>query len=273
VDAGELECLRGWLPQARVSQKRDDALAMLKVMDEWRHGAREPVVPPFHFEHTDAWEQVVSRGQLPESLTVDDAVPHEWLAEELRLHRDDYERAVEGALARVLALGEAERHMVDLPPTAVDEAVTGLRRRHALVEPDALAQWMAAQGLDLDTLGVLVEQEASVGWVRATYAQQVMRGIPGWLRASGRYGALAARALAKRRVLTAKGLEQPTLADAPVDEASLLRWFFEEHRREPVPDRLDLHANAVGCAGRAAFVQAVLREYYYLTLRDADASR
>ena len=75
------------------------------------------------------------------------------------------------------------------------------------------------------------------------------------------------------RVLAANGLDQPSLAEAPVDESALLRWFFEEQRGQTVPARLDLHAYATGYPNRAAFLQAVLREYYYVMQRPTGASR
>ena len=198
-----------------------------------------------------------------------DDLPHEWVIDELRLRRDEYERATGGALARALALAEAERHQIDIAGVALDDAITALRRRHALVEADALHRWMAEQELDAAALGDLLEREARIGWVQTMYAPEAARQLPDWLRVSGRFGAGAARARDKQRVLSAHGVENPSIADAPLDEESLMRWFFSEQQGEPVPARLDLHAYAVGYKGRAAFVQAVLREYYYVTLRDA----
>jgi hypothetical protein len=53
----ELQRLEDWLPEGRVDQKREDALAMLGVMRE--HLARHPGPhrPNFEFEPTRAWSQ------------------------------------------------------------------------------------------------------------------------------------------------------------------------------------------------------------------------
>jgi hypothetical protein len=269
LPSAELDALEAWLPDGRVSQKREDALAMLRVMNEWEAQAEPPLSVDYHFEHTDVWEQVVSRSGRQLAAARPDFQPHQLLLEELALDRDAYDRAVGGALARALALAEAERHDIDVGVTLVNEAVTVLRRQHALVDPDALSRWIALQELDLEQFSELVEQEAKIGWVRTMYAPDMVRCLPDWLRASGRYRVVADRARDKQRVLAAYGLETPSLVEAPVDEAALLKWFFEDQRGTHVPARLDLHAHAVGFANRAAFVRAALREYYYVTLSNS----
>jgi hypothetical protein len=266
LPSAEVDALEAWLPEGRVSQKREDALAMLRVMSDWGARAEPPLSVGYHFEHTDVWEQVVNRSGRQLAAARPDFQSPQLLLEELGLDRDSYDRAVGGAFARALALAEAERHDIEVGMTLVNEAVTSIRRQHALVDPDALSRWIAHQELDLPEFGELLEQEAKIGWVRTMYGPDVMRCLPDWLRASGRYRAVADRARDKQRVLAAYGLEAPSLAEAPVDEAELLRWFFEEQRGTHVPARLDLHAYAVGFANRAAFLQAVLRDYYYVTL-------
>ena len=56
----DLEALRVFLPEGRVDQKRLDALALLRVMRGRFGGATEPKRVRYHFEPTDAWEQVRS---------------------------------------------------------------------------------------------------------------------------------------------------------------------------------------------------------------------
>lgn len=272
LPAGEVNALEAWLPEGRTSQKREDALAMLRAMHEW-HTSSPPLRPvEYHFEHTDVWEQFVNRSGRERAATPQDDLPHQLLVEELQLDRDAYERAITGAFAHALALVEAARHDIEVGPILVTEAVTALRRAHALVDADALPRWIAEQDLDAGEFTELVEQQARIGWVRTMFDPDVARHLPGWLRASGRYGALAARALDKQRLLAVHGLDAPSLGGARIDEAGLLRWFFEEQRGVPVPARLDLHAHAVGYPNRAAFVRAVLREYHYVTLRQSDGS-
>ena len=65
------------------------------------------------------------------------------------------------------------------------------------------------------------------------------------------------------------GWENPSIADAPLDEESLMHWFFSEQQGEPVPARLDLHAYAVGYKGTRRLRSGGASRYYYVTLRDA----
>lgn len=266
----QIDALERWLPANRISQKREDALAMLRRMAEWQAMPPAPLEVKYHFEHTDVWEQVVNRNGRQMAAGLHRA-PEQALLEELRLDRDAYERASDGALARTLALAEAEGQDVQPDAALIEQAVTGLRRTHALVEADALARWIELQDLDMPGFGEFIAREARIGWVRTMHGAEVARHLPDWLRAAGRYRKIAERAREKRHWLAAHGLENASLANARLDEITLLRWFFEERRGEPVPARLDLHAHAIGFRNRAAFVQAVLREYYFATRPGATA--
>ncbi len=215
VDLDQVAALEAWLPGGQVWQKRADALAMLHALREWQASSPAPLSVDYHFEHTDVWEQVVQRADRTVSVTHPDAdtVSDRAMLEELQLDRDLYERAMAGALARALALAEAERRGVEVGTTLVREAVTALRRAHALVEEDALPRWLSEQDLDLEAFGALMVREAQIGWVRAMYAPDIARHLTDWLRVSGTYRDVVERARAKQAVLRAHQLEHPALAD------------------------------------------------------------
>ena len=52
----ELARLRKWLPQGRVNQKREDALAMLRLIRRRLAEGLEPKTVSYSFEHTSVWE-------------------------------------------------------------------------------------------------------------------------------------------------------------------------------------------------------------------------
>ena len=60
LPAAVLEALRAFLPAGRVDQKRLDALALLDVLGARFAGAVEPKRVAWQFEHTDAWEAVIT---------------------------------------------------------------------------------------------------------------------------------------------------------------------------------------------------------------------
>ena len=53
----ELSALQAWLPEGRVNQKRNDALAMLEAMRAFLDGDPGPAEARFHFEYTTLWER------------------------------------------------------------------------------------------------------------------------------------------------------------------------------------------------------------------------
>jgi hypothetical protein len=65
---GELSALVKWLPRGRVSQKRADALAMLRVIRERVASGFEPKSVKYAFENSWMWEQA-KRSMLPPNGT------------------------------------------------------------------------------------------------------------------------------------------------------------------------------------------------------------
>jgi hypothetical protein len=55
----ELARLRGWLPKGRVNQKRDDAIAMLRLIRRRLSKAFKPKKVSYSFQHTSMWEHVL----------------------------------------------------------------------------------------------------------------------------------------------------------------------------------------------------------------------
>ncbi len=101
----ELAALRAWLPQGRVDQKREDALAMLAAMQMLLASDPEPLRVDYAFEWTRMWDDAVAISAGSPMLG-SSAV--EWRAvdailEELRLEADNYAAVRDRALLRHLA--------------------------------------------------------------------------------------------------------------------------------------------------------------------------
>jgi hypothetical protein len=58
---GEVARLRAWLPKGRVNQKRDDAIAMLRLIHRRSLKGFNRKKVSYSFEHTSTWEQVRRR--------------------------------------------------------------------------------------------------------------------------------------------------------------------------------------------------------------------
>lgn len=260
-EIGAGETLAGWLPAGRAFQKRRDAVAMLRSMRDWMAREDEPASVGFHFEHTDVWDQVARRSGRQVAAALPDDLPSDWLLDELRLDRGRFMAAVNGAFARALALEEADRHDVTVEPPLFRQTIDEFRRTHELLDGPSLAAWMQAQELDREAFASLMQDEARVRWAKTVFNPDVGRRLVDELRVSGAYGDLARRARDKARHLTDRGLDNPSVAQSPIDLPALLHWFFVDRLGERVPANLDLHAVNRGYRDRDTFIQALLREY------------
>ncbi|WNG58675.1 hypothetical protein F0U59_31025 [Archangium gephyra] len=262
LPASELRALRAWLPEGQVNLKRADALAMLRRMREHLASRPGPKQVSYTFAHTDAWEESRRRcAQL--RLEAGAALLRDSLLEELRVS-GLFPRARHGALARALALDEAQRQGLEPDAAALQAACDALRREHGLLEVDPFVQWLREQRIE-DPARFLRE-EAQVRWVETVLAPEVERCLPEHLRCTGEYGPLLERTCRKAHALATAGLERPGLAEAGLTEEALWRWYFTERLGEPVPAGLDSCARRLGFADVDALRRAALREFCFLRL-------
>ncbi len=266
LETREITALRAWLPDGRVDQKRADARALLAHLASRRESEPGPKQVSFRFQHTDGWEEARRQaGSRP--LDTDagaDTFPPDALLDELRHDGERYRIERERALGRALGLEVARLHGLALPPEALAEKVEDFRRVRGLHEPEALAAWLAAQGLTPEGLFRLVRDGSLAGRTQAFAAPDLGRHLHDRLRESGDYAALAARARDKQKALAARGLDNPSLEDCDLPLPDLWRWYFEERLLRPVPDDLDAYARSLDLAGEEALLRVALRERQYL---------
>jgi hypothetical protein len=271
VPAGEIDAFDAWVPAGRVEQKKQDALALLRTLREWRDRDPSPQTVTWHFEHTDVWDQVSRRSGRQLASANPQSLPDDLLMEELRLEKDAYASAITGAFARALALAEADHHGVVVDAPLFRSTIEAFRREHELLDSPSVLRWMEAQQLDRAGFQALMAQESRVRWVRTMFEPDITRQLVEQLRVSGVFGRLADRAREKRRVLSDLGVADAAVGDAPLDAAALLRWFFVERRGEAPPADVTLAAWRLGYRDADTFLQALLREYYFVMGLSTDA--
>jgi hypothetical protein len=181
--------LRDWLPTGRVDQKALDAEALLQHMAE----GITPAAPgeAWHFERTAMWDELV---RLHGSAS---ATPHQSTADAvlraLKQEPDRWRAAAVPALASLLASDLAKR---DGKPVEEDEllsALADLRHRHALHAPEALSQWMLAQGLGTDALVELLANRVRLNRVVSNQEPDLETHVVEYLQFTGDYAALRNR--------------------------------------------------------------------------------
>lgn len=266
--AGALARLRAWLPAHKVSQKRDDALALLSLLRTMLEaGPLSPFEPRFRFEHTDAWEQLARRS-APRRTGLDPrtAAP---LLDELRLAPGGaYRAALDGALARTLAAAEARRQELIVDEALLGEAANAFFLHRGTLSPEAIQAWMAAERLDAEALTRFLHREAAVHWARTLYATEALDRLPDQLRAAGALLPLHRRAQAKQRLLSQLG----GVAAIPIEPAegeALLAWFFSR-RGQPSPGSADVCAQVLGFESGERLLRALALERRFV---ESDGAR
>jgi hypothetical protein len=266
----ELAQLREWLPEGRVSQKREDALAMLRLIRGRLAEGLDPKNVPYSLQHTSMWETACRQsGELRFDSNGDPTtVLNESVLDELRLERREYTQHSLLALGRFLAIRDANRLGMVVTHRCRNEAERAFRRERDLVERARLEQWMNENGLTRKEFDALMTDEARLRWFHSRTKFASASCLPEQLRISGDYPRLVKRAMAKDRVLKSRGLKNPCLENADLSEKQLLRWYFEELLHRPVPDDLNSYARDLGFASNNAFRRALLREHLYRRFED-----
>lgn len=144
-----------WLrdPLQRVDQKRQDALAALKYLVNFRDGNPGPLVVPWTFQHTDAWEQVRLNfvRQIGERARATAAMPES--------------RSPLGPLAiqaEIRALRIQLARQAGFRPDAEDvrRAAADFCSAHGLRDHEALRAFLTGKGLELSEFERLMADEA-----------------------------------------------------------------------------------------------------------------
>ena len=254
-DVRELDALRAWLPRGRVDQKRDDALAMLRVIKSRLARRPGPKRVRYAFEHTDMWEQARCyagdlRVDLEHGTTT---MLLDELLDELRLEGGAYGRSYREALARLLAIDEAERQRMPLSAEMVEKTTEAFRRERGLLTAADVERWCNANYISWERFISLMEDEARLRWVQELARSEVMGLLPDHLRMTGEYPPLVEQAQRKKRTLESDGIPNPGLATHGLSEHELMRWYFEDRLGRPVEPDLLSYARTTGFPDEDAF--------------------
>ncbi len=264
VVATELTALRAWLPRGRVSQKREDAVAMLRTMKSMlASDVREKAVQ-FWFEHTEWWDraqrhagEVVDQGEDADTIVLDA------LLDELRLDPELYADATQGAFLRHLALTEARRIGTALNGDAVRTATENFRRGNGLFQPEDVEQWIEINHLTHDQFQHLMKDEALLHRMSVCNERHIVPLLSDHLRMTGHYPGLLERARDKQRILELVGLQNAGIADTGLNRDQLLGWYFEERLTCDQPGNVARYSRNAGFADEESLVRTLVREYCY----------
>jgi hypothetical protein len=259
VSASEVGALREFLSQGRARQKRKDALAMLAVMRERLGQGLRPKQVKYSLEHTEGWEALRRRiGKRSNTCGPQIGLSElESLIEEVQLAGVLGEVAL-GATVRALAIEAARRAGRVAHGAALQEAIDQFRRERSLLSPAHVQRWLDEH--QIDDAERFFQDESHVRWAETTFAAERERCFFDYLRSTGDYGPLLARARHKQQALEERQLAEPCLDALEISEEALWCWYFEQHLGRAVPANLASYARANGFSGVRDLLRAVMRE-------------
>ena len=267
LDGGdeEHERLRAWLPTGWVRRKREDALALLRVVASELEAGLEPPRPAWALQRTRFWEDARHAVQLA-TEPHDGPVPAptadhslEAVLDEVRLDPDGYGRLLDRSLLTALARHAAAAVGVDVSPWAHETALERERRSRGLLEPEDVDGWLDERGLRRTDLPAVARRLAVLRWAREAHRDSVAGEVALTVRFDDAYAGLAARAARKREALASL-----RSADAPaVDDGEVIDWYFRERLGRDVPVALDAWAQAHGWPRVGDLLRALRSEWLF----------
>ncbi len=267
--------LQHWLTNNRIDQKALDAKTMLMEMSTFLEGSPAPATASFHFEHTDAWEQVrreVDRKAGPSvtasgdpAVTETHGMRYDELLDELRLFPATYHRTVQLAMqrrmARELSLADGIQPDTEKLKIVHDQ----FRQQRNLHQPEAIQQWLADNHMDARRFTDLLESLFHTDRIQRLMNADIDRDLGVQMILDGIYPEQFNRAQTKHALLEHFGLENPSVDDADVSEQALWQWFLTERDDgKEMPENLSAYAQQLGFYNREQMRRALLREYCYL---------
>ncbi len=265
VECSDLTALKAWLPDHRADLKKADALMMIEAISACLDRAEAPSPPGFHFEWTEMWDNVVGHADSSPRHTIggsDDASTASVL-EEARLETSPSDPLYRLALLRSLAGAGHMPKAHEARSSAT--AKTAFRQREGLFQRADLDRWLAHHHLDDDSFEQAMAEEAAIDAMMIEQGARLGRHILDELRLDGRYPRLAERAAAKQVFFDLTGKNDPNPVGFPLSPPQLRAWYFEQQRRETIPDDIDRYARRIGFEDRQSFDQALRREYLFIT--------
>lgn len=266
LPGAQLDALERWLPDGRWSQKREDALLLVRTIQRRLTEGLPPKQVQFVFQKTDQW----TAAQLSAGLATTDVhergidqVPTDMMIEELQLRGRRYITSQREVAGRYLGARESYRYLARISDEQLAAAERTLREKFGLSTPQQLEEWRQANDLDEQQFRQLVEEEARLRWSDEIVSGWGRQTLPSALRVSGEYPQLARRVRSKLAFFEEHGFRDVDLAELGISRAELIGWYFESILHQPVPADVREYARSMGFKSLAEMLRVIIREHLY----------
>jgi len=248
--------LSDWLPDGKVDQKRDDAIAMISAMNEHLSHEEQSTRPYFDLEWTVMWDQAIGTDNWNKTIesppSIDDLI-----LDQLRLDPRQFQAIRRQAAARLLA-AHATRVRV---PEDNAQAITQFRTSHKLFSKNALDAWLEDNDIGEEEMKTLIRDEARLSAFMSDSTTALNEQILHELRLSGQYRDLTAQARTILQNCQRHGTVAPDVSDLDIGPIELKVWYFEQLLRIPVPENLEQYIEDMGFDSIEAFERTMTRQY------------
>ena len=192
IRQSEIAAFAQWLPLGKVDVKRDDAMAMLQLMNEFLNANPQPKRVAFVFENTTFFEDLKRASAEVPTLTHPPAEAR--VLEEAKRDKETYQRAITAAVALALSertlTGESDQSVTAI----MEDVVLEFQARHVLNGTAALEDWCASNGCSAEELQRLLYRQTTLKWAERNIGSKLELYILDYLRWTGEFTGILRRA-------------------------------------------------------------------------------
>jgi len=263
--AQKVDCqtFEAWAKSGKVSQKADDARAMLAEIARFANSKVEPFRAPFEFEHSLAWERFCETCDYEDRRRLAEA--DDDIVDELRLDPALFALVFENARLREAALAKRRDKRAESKAQDERRGLESLRARHGLARRADIDDFMRRNALDDASMRRLARAEGGL----AALDPPSPRALIDCARAMGFVARVSPRAIDKRGVLDRLPDAQRTL-DA-LERASLTASFLEGAQGGLGGESLEAIVGRLALQDENALVKLLWRERLYKRAKGGDS--
>jgi hypothetical protein len=254
-------------PETAPNQKRDDAIALLRAMENWRVSGQSQGAVNFDFEHTTYWERVetyfsAAPSGAPSTDTFVSRVCNHVRAIEL-----DREQLLERSLLLSLISKEASNVGVSEPNNQI--ALTRFRSKRSLNTPEQLASWMTANAVSKNECLRLARLEYLIPEVAKRRVKQVDQHMLLALKLADRYAMVVDHITNKWGAFHVS--ESRSLLSSESDTIRAALDWYELRFGASIVGDLKEHSLEWGFETPREFIEELLAEYQYGAFQGSEA--
>lgn len=268
----QIRDFKNWLPDGKVDAKRDDALEMLREIEEFAASdpARNSV--DYTFEYTHLWHGVVEDTSSQPALVVQqsDGPGAAGILNELRLEPDTYYNVQREALLRLLSLKEQRARGYEVGAQVLKDRIREFRLANSLSKRSKLETWLTKNGLDDDGLLRLAKDNALVDQLLIEAEGELAEHMLSTLRETGQFPVLNKRATEKARLAEKLHSSDNDEQDHGSGRLQLAAWHFETCLEQEIPVDMTAYAQSIGLNSADEFFELLRVEFQYRQFKKAN---